>query len=535
MNDMNDRSLFFSNWEATPTIHDPYQQISTQIHMFFHSPGTVMEPSQTTPGVSAFYSPQNIRDFLDKYSHYHCHFSFLHIPTFRIMEAYTGLLAIMCCVGACYSDRVSNDQVREVMNSLKIALERDSNLSSDSNTPNGDAGPVNGPPQDDRNQLEKLQALVLMSQLLVWNGTQVQRESARRLFPQVARIARQLGLLRVSSTEPHFSILHQPDLHLDRVSPDAFEWTGWIRQETRIRLMHMLYLCDVAYGLYFNLDAQFHSSEMCIPLPADDAAWEAPNANQCGEALHLFGLAAARTRNPDGSQRIKQPELSLAVQAMLHDSYQIHPGSTNLYGKFILVHALLAEIRRAQLEGGVTVPRSGSPLSQVDWTYKSESGSVNGAGAGRRTPIPGQAYALSPQAYKSICTALDKFKSNWDMDMAIQFPPSVHNSRRYGFSRDGIHFYYLARWLLKETGPDDLRMPADHRFVRVIQLLKNAKNWVLEDAAKRGEELGSVGEVDHGYGITDLTLNMADLFKPLPQAVELPHLPDIKNEIKTEI
>ncbi|KAK6065852.1 C2H2 transcription factor [Seiridium cupressi] len=530
VNDINDRSLFFSNWETTSTIIDPYQHISTQIHGFFHPPGTVV--TSQTAGITSFYSPANIKDFLEKYSHYHCHFSFLHIPTFRILEAYTGLLASMCCIGACYSDHVSPNQVREVMNFLKIALERDSNLFSGS--ANGDSKAANGVPSDDEKRaLEKLQALVLMSQLLVWNGTPFQRESARRLFPQVADIARRSGLLQVSSSSQLYSVLHQPDLALQNINPANFDWFSWIRQEGRIRLMHMLYLSDVAYGLYFNLEAQFDSSEIQIPLPADDAAWEALNPTECAEALHLYGSEAAKARNPDGSQRSKQPELSLAMRALLHESYQIHPGSTNLYGKFIIIHALLAQIRRAQLEGTLAnMSRSATPLSQNDWIYKSDTGngSVSANQSGRATPVPGQSCQLSPHVYKLFGVALDKFKQNWDMDMAIQFPPSVPNSRRYGFSRDGIHFYYLARWLLKQTDANDLRLPADHRFARVIQLLKNVKTWVLEDGAKRGEELGSVGDIDHAFGVMDLTLNMADLFKPLPQVVNSPHIQAIKTE-----
>ncbi|KAI1852526.1 hypothetical protein JX265_012985 [Neoarthrinium moseri] len=529
VNDMNDRSLFFSNWITTPTIQDPYQYISNQIHTFFHPPGTVI--TNQTAGVTAFFSPTNIKDFLEHYSHYHCHFAFLHIPTFRILEAYTGLLASMCCAGACYSSRASPEQVRESMNFLKIALERDSNLFSGSAM--SDTKPSADTSSAAKGEIEKLQALVLMSQLLVWNGTPMQRDSARRLFPQVADIARKLGLLQVSSSPDLYSVLHQPNLALSSVTPDNFDWHVWICQESRIRLMYMLYLSDVAYGLYFNLDAQFSNSEMHIPLPSDDAAWEASTSTECAEALHLYGSEAARLRNPDGSQRSKQPELNLAMRALYHESYQIHPGSTNLYGKFILIHALLAQIRRAQLEGSsVNISRSATPLSQSDWAYKMEA-NINGSAnnSGRATPVPGQPPLISSQVYKSICVALDKFKSNWDMDMAIQFPPTFSNSRRYGFSRDGIHFYYLAKWLLKSTDANDLRASADRRFAQVIQFLKNVKTWVLEDGAKRGEELGSVGEIDHAYGVTDLTLNMADLFKPLPQVVQSPHMPTIKTDI----
>ncbi len=69
-------------------------------------------------------------------------------------------------------------------------------------------------------------------------------------------------------------------------------------------------------------------------------------------------------------------------------------------------------------------------------------------------------------------------------------PPHL---RRYGFCRDGVHFYWLATYLLKNTSAADLAMPPDQRFTRVIHLLKSGKDWVMTDGASRGEELGSVG------------------------------------------
>jgi hypothetical protein len=113
-------------------------------------------------------------------------------------------------------------------------------------------------------------------------------------------------------------------------------------------------------------------------------------------------------------------------------------------------------------------------------------------------------------------TALDKFKSNWDHDMAAQFPPSpTINPRRYGFTRDGIHFYWLATYLLKSTRATDLQMAPDQRFAYVMHLLKSVKQWVSTDGASRGEELGSVGEIDASYGVKDVNLDMTQLFRPL--------------------
>ncbi|KAI0909317.1 fungal-specific transcription factor domain-containing protein [Ustulina deusta] len=525
-NDGTDRPPFISNWEPQISMQDGCQQLTTQIVNFFYPPGNYISPENNA--IHLFFHPENIRFFLESFIHFHIHFSFLHIPTFRIMEAYPGLTAAMCCIGACYSDRVDQGLVREVTTFLNIALERDCNLV--------ESQPLfkieNG---KDKVGLEKLQALVLMSSLLIWNGTPIQRETARRVFPVVASIARCSDLLRIQNDSSLYSFLHQPNLDLQKISSQPFDWVAWVEQEKRIRLMHMVYLLDVARGLYFNLDPQFDAFEICIPLPADDAAWEAQSGDECADTLNLFGSDAVKKANPDGSQRSKQPELHLVLRAMLDDSIQIQPGSTNLWGKFILIHAILAQVRRVHMEGDLTeLSGSTTPLRQNDWVVMGGSDAGNGRhetnNSGRNTPIPGT-LPMSPEMYHNFSAALDKWKSYWDMDMAIQFPPSVSNPRRHGFSRDGPHFFWLAKLFLRTPRLTVVQLGPDQRLTQVIQLLKAATAWVETDGASRGEEFGSVGEMNPDYAVSNLTLDMTQFFKPLPAIVESSTAPCVKTRI----
>ncbi|KAI0396368.1 fungal-specific transcription factor domain-containing protein [Xylariaceae sp. FL0594] len=512
--DGTDRSLF-SNWEPQSSMVDGCQELSNQILNFFYQPGNSHARDQNAT-INSFFSPDNIRVFLDSFIHFHIHFSFLHIPTFRIMEAYPGLTAAMCCVGACYSNRAAPAQVRDIATYLHAAFERDCNLAASQ-------APFRIENGKDKIGLEKLQGLILVSSLLIWNGTPLQRETARRVFPVVAAIARHSDLLQVQKDSSLFSSLHQPDLDLREIGSQPFDWVAWIEQEKRIRLMHMVYLMDVARGLYFNLDPIFDAFEISIPLPADDAAWEAQTSEECAAALNLIGSDAVKKANPDGSQRSKQPELNLALRTLL-GQYQILPGSTNLWGKFILIHALLAQLRRAQVEGNLAgLSGSTTPLRQNDWvaTGGSETGAsqFNGANSGSGTPAP-DAQSVPPHIYRSFTTALDKWKSYWDMDMAIQFPPSVSNPRRHGFCRDGPHFFWLAKLFLRNPGFCLTQLGPDQRFAQVISLLKSATSWVESDGASRGEESGSVGEMNPDYAVSDLTVDMSQIFKPLPAVVE---------------
>ena len=428
------------------------------------------------------------------------------------MEAYPGLTTAMCCIGACYSDHIDQGLVREVTTFLSIALERDCSLVSSQ-------APFKIEDGKDKTGLEKLQALILTSCLLIWNGTPIQRESARRLFPVVASITRSSDLLRTQNNSSLYSFLHQPDLDLQKTSSQSFDWEAWVEQEKRVRLMHMVYLLDVARGLYFNLDPQFDAFEICIPLPADDAAWDAQSEDECAGALSLFGSDAVKKANPDGSQRSKQPELNLVLQAMLDGSIQIQPGSTNLWGKFILIHAILAQIRRVHIDGKLTeLGGPTTPLRRNDWVLVGASDAANTSNSGRNSPIPGS--PMSGEMYRSFSAALDKWKSYWDMDMAIQFPPSVSNPRRHGFSRDGPHFFWLAKILLRTPRLTLVQLGPDQRLTQVMQLLKSATAWVETDGASRGEEFGSVGEINPDYAVSNLTLDMTQFFKPLPAIVE---------------
>jgi hypothetical protein len=509
----------FLSWGVPSSYPNAYQQLSDKILGFLQSSAAAANPA-TSSFLDFYFHSENVRSFLENYTHFHAHLSILHVPTFRALETHVGLIAAMCCIGACYSDRIPAPNIREVMDLLKAALEGSSRMFASLMQVTGseaEAGYEWTSFGTSKTDVEELQAIMLTQILFTWHGTPVQRDNARRTFPLIASSARKAGLLRLTNTnESLYSAVHQPDFSLATFPISEFSWHAWVDQEKRLRTMYMIFLYDAALGLYFNTGPEFDSFEMRLPLPADDAAWDAGDVNECAEALGLRGPDAAKIRNPDGTRRSNQPEMHLVLKALLDSNYRIQPGSTNLFGKFILVHALLAIMRRAQLEGGSAIlNRSSTPVPAHAW-FVGAQGSPSVPNSGRATPVDLGANLLDAQTVKSLMTALDKFKSSWDHDMATQFPPSpAVNPRRYGFTRDGIHFYWLATCLLKSTRTTDLQMAPEQRFAYVIHLLKSVKQWVWTDGASRGEELGSVGDIDAAYGAKDVTLDMTQLFRPL--------------------
>ncbi|KAJ4414621.1 hypothetical protein N0V82_007804 [Gnomoniopsis sp. IMI 355080] len=493
----------FSTW-GPPTSKMTYESLSNKIVQFLYPP----DVAQQSASFNLYFSPYNVQQFLQNYSHFQAHFSMLHIPTFDVEKVYTGLLAAMCCVGACYSDLVTASHVREFAHFLKTAFERDPRISS----------LVYGRTQTD--SLEELQSLILLHVLLTWNGHSSQRYASHQIFSQIVSLARKADLLRVSTdARVLFSPLHQPDFTVTTFDSLRFDWITFIRQEQRIRTMSTIWLMDVAGGLYFNLPPNIDYKELHIPLPCDDAAYDATNAISCAEALGLHGPTAAKMCNSDGTQRPSQPWLVPAVDALLHSSYQMQTGTTNLTGKFILIHTLLSLVRRAQVEGSLVVKCS--PMPQHDWivgaAQNGHSASLSANNSGRNTPVND---SIPPQTFRALLVALSKFKSSWDEDYIAQFSTSSYLPRRYGFSKDAVPFYWLAQYMLKHTRPSDLNLPSEQRFMQVISLLKSVKSWVRTDGAARGEEMGSVGDIDNNYGLDGLTLDMAKVFRPMPGVVE---------------
>lgn len=488
--------LVYYEWGIPANLPNAFTTLSNQILNFLYPPDEAVDPHLS--GMNLHFSSDNIKDFLNQYHHFHVHTPLLHLPTFRIMEAGTSLWAAMCCIGACYSDRVGPSVVREMMDVTWSALRRDNKL-------------MTSPTQSDPSrcatatEVEELQTFLLMIIVHLWNGTPLQRDRARQSYPVLVSQARRLDLMRVVSDSQRQSPLHVTDFDASRLGASHFDWSSWVDQERRIRLMLGIYLCDTAMGLYFNISPRFDPSEIRLPLPCDDAAWDAPTSQHCAASLALYGIDSARQHNPYGTQRAKQPQFLWALQALLHNSYEVLPGSTNLYGKFVLIHALIALIRRAQVEGQV-VQYDTPP--QCDWIKPGDP-------RGERATHDGR--SIDPRGLDALTIALDKFKEMWDVDIRDQFPPQAsgaNNPMRHGFSRDAIHFYWTARYLIKFTNREDLELAPDQRLVMVFEILKGVRSWVTSDAFARGEELGSIGEIDDQFAITDLDLTK--LFKPVP-------------------
>ncbi|GAB7363677.1 hypothetical protein MBLNU230_g4246t2 [Neophaeotheca triangularis] len=515
----------FPNW----SMDDPLQAKVDRLMEFCFPHGANTVDHAAAEAVQMCLSVENVKHFAEHYTSFQGHWPIIHMPTFKLTDANDGLVMAMICVGAIYSPKFNVDQVRQMMEFVAQTVKNKSNTYQ--RALSGQTEGLGNSSWD----IEEFQALVMIQCMFMWNGDTHQREAARNEFPTLCHIAKSMRLMQTAEPGHYaYSSLH----HTHGSSDPAFDrfnfcWRGWLEQEKRSRAMYLLFLLDAAMAIYFNCRPQFDPLEIRLPLPSDDAAWDARDHRECVNALGLNGHEAQQ-RNLTGTRKSRQPGMREAMRTLLEPNATFQPGATNAYSKFVLIHALNTKIINVQRQlnspdgafpgfsFGLGSSAPATPLSQNDW-LEQHNGGASGSNSGHGTPTadgfgPAIANVQAQQEKKRLDKALNKWKRTWDQDTEIQYPPS-HLAKRFGFSRDGVHFFFLGRSFLQSSRPQDWTATADQRFTQTMALLKKIKQFVMHDNS-RGLDLGSVGDIDETYGTDNLTLNMKLLFKPYNSTVD---------------
>lgn len=524
-------------WNLDATQGHPFQLKSDRL-VDFCFPGGIqdsLQEQQNNANLRACLTADNIKHFLELFSNFQGHFPFLHMASFSFTEAYDGLSLTIICIGAVYSDRVSQIQVRGLMQRAKNGIERTSQVFQQAQM--GDASDPS-PPRlcATVRHLEEIQAIFLLFILFTWHGGPADRASARMESRKLFRIVRRCQMFEpIGPQSEGYSYLHNLPAS-EQADHSQWNWAVWVSQEIRLRVMYLVFLYNAALVLYFNCEPHFDPSEIKLPLPCDDAAWEATTSEQCASALGMNGLDAQKAINRSGSLRLKQMDMHLAIESLYSSATAVQPRAANVFSKFILVHALHIQIwqLQRQLPAGMPTPSIAptSPLARLQQDDGPYPAYVGRAAPGYASPdhsppsdTPRGGLPQSTKLVRSITNALIKWKSMWDHDMQLQYPP-LHDlastPRRLGFCRDGVHFYWLARAFLQTNRLSDWQLPADHRFNQVMSGLRQVREFGKSDAAKRGEEPGSVSAIDHAYNMEALELDMKKLFRPIEDVADSP-------------
>lgn len=501
-------SSFFPNWNFD-SVNPLQDKASALVAFCYPEPSLLIPGSNLAHGYEALkglLTADNVKHFLGLYENFQNHWPMIH-PTFDLMTANDGLILSMVCIGAVYSDRIGAKEVRWLMELVRGSVIRSSQLYKEAieRARNIDvveqSMPLSG-------SIQEIQALVHMHSLFVWHGNEKQRRQGREEFWVITSLVRQLDLLQLLPRgHSNFSALHQPGA-LAMTDVNSWTWESWLEQETRIRVMYIVLLTDASLAIFFNAQPQFDVHDVQLPLPADDAAWEARNGEDCANALGLRG-EVAQMQNHAGTRRVKQLSMS-EVLLSLNQGKDLPLRATNVYSKFILIHGIHTQIFKIQRQYSTSSAFSSganSPQSHNDGTT-SNSSSIAG------TPIDGVGshHSQLQGMLRSTMCALVLWKKQWDADMQLQYGTK---QRPLGFCRDGIHFYFLAKIFLQSSRREDWLASPHVRFQQVFSQLKYIRTHVVSDSNSKNVDIGSVTTVDDDYGVADLTSDMKLLFTPI--------------------
>jgi len=482
-----DGTLGPPQWHFNPT-HENSLHSKVERLIDFCFPQASLQEQQNNDHLRSCLTVDNVKHSIELFQHYHGHFPWLHLPTFDLFNSYDGLLLTIICSGAVYSDKISQSQVRGLVSLAKAGIQRTSQLLRHYSTDDIIS------PSDF--ELEELQALFLVQQLLTWHGSSEERAQARTDSRRLLQFIRQCQLLTLAHQgQAAHSYLH--NLRPGQ-TPDAsqWNWSTWLHQEKRLRLTFMALLSDTAWTLYFNCEPEFQASEIRLPLPCDDTAWDAPDAHQCASALGLYGHEYQAQFNTTGSLKSRQLNVDYIYRALHESDIPLGPRDTNVYGKFILIHLMHMDIWQLQKQKSLISPST--------------------------SPYAGTEAVNAHTKQRTIAQALDRWKVSWDTDLQIQYPsiPGVMLPlKRIGFCRDSVHFFWLAKAFLQPNRMQDWKLPADVKFRLLMHSLQKARVWSLSDGARRGEEPGSVAEIDPTYDNVEGEFDMRKLFRPITEVV----------------
>jgi hypothetical protein len=337
------------NWFIGQSTSHPLHHLAHSLltYCFPNVPLLSNQPSNEAyvyEGLKNIITGDNVKSFLHDYRHYHSHFPLIHIATFDPFNAYPGLVLTLCCIGAIYSDKLESIQVRWLLERVRECVLRSSHVYQ-----SAQAHQL----ADLNNQLpgttEEVQALVLLHSTSLWHGVQQQRQQARDDFRALANVTHSAGLFQpLARDNPNISALHQPGpVTGDEVN--SWNWDLWIENEKRARLAAYMYLIDASSTMFFNTPPRIDASSITVPLPADDAAWEARTSADCASALGLNG-PSAQANNETGSRRAKQLSMSEALRVLNGTCQgQFPERATNVFGKFCkfaLIPALIMQCLR---------------------------------------------------------------------------------------------------------------------------------------------------------------------------------------------
>jgi hypothetical protein len=232
-------------WNLSIT-HDTSLQSKSSRLIDFCFPGgiQVLQEQPNNRKLRDCLTPDAINHFVHPYLNFQSHFPWLHIPSLNLLDSYDGLLLVIICGGAVYSDRILPHEICALFSLVKDGIRRTAQVLRH------DDGSGQRLVASDT-EIDELFSLQLLYSLMTWHGGSEERQIARTDAKETMLLARRYGLEDLAGPDSPsvHSHLHNVS-HGQPMDPVKWDWIIWFHQEKRIRLLYLCYLADAALTLF---------------------------------------------------------------------------------------------------------------------------------------------------------------------------------------------------------------------------------------------------------------------------------------------
>ncbi|EXJ80575.1 hypothetical protein A1O1_08721 [Capronia coronata CBS 617.96] len=271
---------------------------------------------------------------------FHEHLPFIHVPTLQVSQSAPELILALAAVGAQY--RFENSRGIELFYAAKaVVMEqircRDESAvpqswnrprtgsmaqspsggfatQSHSGSPFQQVSPENAVTPDSKEQMDSIQALLLLTAFATWERHTALLREALAFQSILARLVRDAGL-----TSPEIM-----------QSPDDLTWEDWIRIEGDKRTKLIVYCFFNLHSITWNVPPLILNSEIQLNLPDPANEWKATTAEQW-KKLHEANASP-------------QMPFQTAFIRLFNKQNQAASTPISPLGNYILIHAIIQQI-----------------------------------------------------------------------------------------------------------------------------------------------------------------------------------------------
>ncbi|SPO05408.1 related to C2H2 transcription factor [Cephalotrichum gorgonifer] len=275
----------------------------------------------------AFFSPENVRKFLELYwTIWHPNVNLVHRPTFDAASASPTLLAAMTVMGACMSpDLADRSDAKLWFNCVEEMVFTDDELCSE---PLYTIDTGVWIPATRKRKVQALQAAYIVCLYQNWEGTDTSKRRIRRYrFGTVVSAARDIGLASATHSD-----LGTPEGH-------HFEWKAFAIKEELIRIFLWIFLLDHAFVTFNNLPPRMVIKEMKMHMARPEGCFQAATGEDCFEELWAW-----RSQSPIPSSLTLSEAVEMVCRGGMSEEMRCSLaslGPLNLFAIISAVHSLV--------------------------------------------------------------------------------------------------------------------------------------------------------------------------------------------------